>query len=93
MNMLNDNLTTEEAAKYLRLKTQTLEAWRLSGRGPTFLKLGRRVIYQREALERFMSECQRTSTSDLGPQTSPTGVPTSSCRNPGSGRPRAGGAR
>jgi excisionase family DNA binding protein len=81
VNMLTDNVTTEEAAKYLRLKKQTLEAWRLSGRGPAFLKLGRRVIYQRESLERFMSECQRTSTSDPGPNATVPGLTApSECR-------------
>jgi excisionase family DNA binding protein len=58
--------TTDEAARYLRLQKQTLEAWRLKGTGPAFLKLGRRVVYRREALEKFMAERERTSTSDPG---------------------------
>jgi len=66
MDTLHDLNTTEEAASYLRLQRQTLEAWRLRGTGPAFLKLGRRVVYRREALERFMAERERTSTSDPG---------------------------
>jgi predicted site-specific integrase-resolvase len=64
MDTLNELSTTEEAAQFLRLQRQTLEAWRLKGTGPAFLKLGRRVVYRREALERFMAESERRSTSD-----------------------------
>jgi hypothetical protein len=63
MDMLQENNTTEEAARFLRLQRQTLEAWRLRGTGPTFVKLGRRVVYRREALERFVASRERTSTS------------------------------
>jgi excisionase family DNA binding protein len=66
MEALNEISTTEEAARFLRLQKQTLEAWRLRGTGPAFLKLGRRVLYRREALERFMAERERRSTSDPG---------------------------
>jgi excisionase family DNA binding protein len=64
MDKLQDVMTTEESANYLRLRKNTLEVWRLRGIGPAFLKLGRRVLYRREALEKFMSECERRSTSD-----------------------------
>ena len=64
MDTLNAINTTDEAARYLRLQKQTLEAWRLKGIGPVFVKLGRRVVYRREALERFMAERERRSTSD-----------------------------
>lgn len=67
MDTLQEISTTEEAAQFLRLQKQTLEAWRrLSGKGPAFLKLGRRVVYRREALERFMAEHERRSTSESG---------------------------
>lgn len=64
METLQEINTTEEAARYLRLQKQTLEAWRLKGIGPVYCKLGRRVLYRREALEKFMTERERTSTSD-----------------------------
>jgi predicted site-specific integrase-resolvase len=65
MDGLNEISTTEEAARFLRLKKQTMEAWRLKGVGPVFVKLGRRVVYRREALEQFMAERERRSTSDV----------------------------
>ncbi|MFY9820033.1 MAG: helix-turn-helix domain-containing protein [Thermoanaerobaculia bacterium] len=66
MDTLQEVSTTEEAARFLRLQPQTLEAWRLRGTGPAFVKLGRRVVYRRAALERFMAEQERNSTSDPG---------------------------
>lgn len=65
MDTLQEINTTEEAARFLRLQKQTLETWRLKGTGSTFLKLGRRVVYRKEALERFMAERERCSTSDV----------------------------
>jgi len=63
MDGLNEMNTTEEAASYLRLQKQTLECWRLRGVGPVFVKLGRRVVYRRRDLERFIAERERRSTS------------------------------
>ena len=39
-------LTTAETAEKLRIRRQTLEAWRMTGQGPRFIKMGRRVIYR-----------------------------------------------
>ena len=41
MTKPTDLLTTEEAAKYLRLSPRTLERYRVTGEGPRFLKVGR----------------------------------------------------
>lgn len=59
-----DHLTTQEAADFLRLKKNTLEVWRIQGRGPVFLKLGSRVLYERAALETFAAANRKKSTSD-----------------------------
>jgi predicted DNA-binding transcriptional regulator AlpA len=59
-------LTSDESAHVLRLSPSTMEAWRLRGKGPKFLKLGRRVLYKRSSLEEFMAERERASTSDRG---------------------------
>lgn len=63
---MGDYLTTQEAADLLRLRKNTLEVWRIQGRGPVFLKLGSRVLYEREALENFATANRRNSTSDPG---------------------------
>lgn len=60
---MGDYLTTQEAADLLRLKKNTLEVWRVQGRGPVFLKLGSRVLYERAALEDYAAANRRQSTS------------------------------
>ena len=51
-------LTTEEAAIYLGLSSQTLANWRVDGRGPVYLRLGRpgrpRIVYLPEDLDAFL---------------------------------------
>jgi hypothetical protein len=59
-------LPTPLAADYLGLSPATLETLRSRGGGPAFLKLGRRVVYQREDLDKWLAERRRTSTSDSG---------------------------
>lgn len=59
-------LTTEETADRLRLKTTTLERWRVDGNGPVFLKLGRRVVYPLAQLDEWVAAKIRHSTSDRG---------------------------
>ena len=57
-------LTTPEAAGYLRLKPNTLEKMRSSGRGPKFRGHGRNVVYAIEELDTWSDERVRQSTSD-----------------------------
>ena len=59
-------LKSEAAAHYLGLSTRFLEKLRLTGGGPRFVKVGRRVLYRREDLDRFLEERTVSSTSELG---------------------------
>ena len=59
MNMFR----TKEAAGYIGLRKCTLEAWRVRGGGPVFLKLGKAVRYRKEDLDAFINSRLRTSTS------------------------------
>ena len=43
-------LTTEEAARFLRISPQTLSNWRSGASGPPHVKLGKRVAYRRSDL-------------------------------------------
>jgi len=36
---------TDEAAAYMRISPRTLVSWRSRGMGPTYVKVGRRVVY------------------------------------------------
>ena len=45
-NHASPSLNTPEAASYLGLRPGTLEIWRSLGKGPRYLKIGRRVVYE-----------------------------------------------
>ncbi len=57
-------LNTEEAARILRYSRRTLEALRVKGGGPAYVKLRGRALYRREDLLAFIAGNVRTSTSD-----------------------------
>ena len=57
-------LLEQEAAAFLRCERGTLQNMRLAGRGPRFLKLGGRVLYDRGELEVWARAHTRGSTSD-----------------------------
>jgi hypothetical protein len=56
-------LTTAEVAARLRVKKNTLDKWRLRGRGPRFLKFGSdgasgRVRYTEEAIDEYVAAAE-----------------------------------
>jgi hypothetical protein len=58
---------TPAAARYLGgIAPRTLEAWRVNGGGPRFIKVGRRVVYRRRDLDAWLTARERSSTSDPG---------------------------
>lgn len=50
------------------LSVKTLQAWRVAGSGPRYVKLGSglraAVRYRRSELMRFLAECERGSTAE-----------------------------
>lgn len=52
--MITDVLTTTEAAQYVRLGKPTLERFRITGKGPSFCKLGGAVRYRRADLDEWL---------------------------------------
>lgn len=57
-----------QAAEFLGLAVKTLRQWRVSGRGPFFVRLSCRAIrYKPDDLQTWVSERRRHSTSDFGP--------------------------
>jgi predicted DNA-binding transcriptional regulator AlpA len=58
-------LTEFEVAKLVRLSRRTLERRRLDGSGPVFTKLGRRVVYRRDDVERWADQNRFSSTSEV----------------------------
>lgn len=65
MNPLSaDVMRPDAAANYLALSVQRLARMRLEGSGPTFIKLGRTVLYRRNDLEAWLNSRRRRSTSE-----------------------------
>ena len=59
-------LRTPEAARFLGLSGRTLEKHRTYGTGPTYRKIGGRVVYTLEDLQAWAERGAKTSTSDPG---------------------------
>lgn len=59
-------LRTPEAAAYCGSSASTFEKLRLSGLGPRYVKLGRRVVYDPADLDAWLAANRRRSTSDVG---------------------------
>jgi len=62
-----ENLIDEHAAAAaLGVRVATMRAWRLNGRGPAFVRVGRCVRYRPSVLSAFIADGERRSTSDDG---------------------------
>jgi predicted DNA-binding transcriptional regulator AlpA len=59
-------ISVADAADYTGLSESTLNKLRMTGAGPKFLKLGRRILYDTNALDGWMASRERASTSDNG---------------------------
>jgi len=58
-------LTTREAARFLKLKPNTLEKMRVYGGGPIFRKHGRHVRYHIDDLNAWSDLRKKDSTADV----------------------------
>ena len=56
-------LTQEQLAARWHMSPRTLEQWRWLGKGPKFLKIGARVLYDQRVVEDFEAAqvCQNTN--------------------------------
>jgi predicted DNA-binding transcriptional regulator AlpA len=55
-------LTSAQLVSWIGAKHGTLRTWRCYGRGPKWLKLGRRVVYRQSDVEAWLETRERTST-------------------------------
>ena len=55
-------LTEQQASERLNIKVKTLQAWRVRGGGPKFVKLGRCIRYAEHHLEEFIAQKTLTHT-------------------------------
>lgn len=61
-------LTTAEAGEYLSLSPHHLANLRVRGSGPAYVKLCGSVRYEIVALEEWIAECRRASSSVPAPK-------------------------
>ena len=54
-----------ELAERWKISPRTLERWRWTGDGPTYLKIGGRVVYSLEDIEAFEAGQRRASTAQV----------------------------
>lgn len=47
-------LTVKEASEFLKVSEHTMDIWRSRGGGPPFVRAGRLIRYDREALEQWL---------------------------------------
>jgi len=63
----NSLLTEKQTSRLLGFSVRTLQAWRVRGGGPRFVKVSARCVrYRQSDLDRWIEERLRTSTSDQG---------------------------
>jgi hypothetical protein len=65
-NITRKMLPTAPAAEYCCSSASTFEKLRLTGGGPLYSKIGRRVVYAVADLDAWLLANQRRSTSDRG---------------------------
>jgi predicted DNA-binding transcriptional regulator AlpA len=60
-------LTSKEVAKILGLRAETLENWRIKGRGPRFVALGRKVAYRPCVVRAWIEQNEKISSKRAEP--------------------------
>ncbi len=60
-------ITPEALAERWNLTIATLSQWRWNGRGPHYLKIGRRILYRLQDVEDF-EECKLRSSTTQNPE-------------------------
>ena len=57
-------IDTAQLAEYLGNEVNTCEGWRLTGIGPSYIKVGRLVRYRIENVDRWIESQTRNSTCE-----------------------------
>lgn len=65
-------IAPETAAAYLRCNPRTLAEWRIRGRGPKYVRAGRRAFYRQSDLDTWLEAHVFMATADEQTTTSPT---------------------
>jgi predicted DNA-binding transcriptional regulator AlpA len=68
INTITKIWDTAGAAEQIGTTKGTLNVWRVQGKGPRFLKIGKLVRYSDNDIQAYLQAASRTSTSDTGAQ-------------------------
>ncbi|OZD57749.1 excisionase [Rhodococcus sp. 06-1059B-a] len=60
---MTDLLTPDELEARYGTKTSTLAQWRYLGKGPKFVKLGRKIFYRQQDIDAFIDANVHQSTA------------------------------
>jgi predicted DNA-binding transcriptional regulator AlpA len=63
-SLLDTLITPATLAECLGMTERTLSEWRVRGRGPKFIRLGKSVRYSPDAVDAWLLSQQRTSTAE-----------------------------
>lgn len=61
---LDDLITADELSDRLGVKRRTVDEWRITGKGPAFIRVGRSVRYRPDAVDAWLLSQEHTSTSE-----------------------------
>ncbi|MBE2190722.1 MAG: helix-turn-helix domain-containing protein [Alphaproteobacteria bacterium] len=64
--MQNNLYLPQQVSEMLCISVATLRKWRWEGKGPCFVKIGRKVAYRPSDITEYVHGQIRKSTSDLG---------------------------
>lgn len=64
---MTELLTLDEAADLLHMSPNTLRYYRQQKTGPQGFRLGRRVMFDRSEVERWLDEQRHTGAAERGP--------------------------
>ena len=60
--ILSEFLTTEELAAELRRNPRTLDRWAVLGMGPPRTHVGRKVLYRRASVQKWLAAQEQSAT-------------------------------
>jgi hypothetical protein len=56
--ILSEFLTKEQLAAELRRSPRTLDRWEVLGMGPPRTRIGRKILYRRASLHKWLTACE-----------------------------------
>lgn len=59
MAILDGKLTEHQLAQELGYNIRTIRLWRAARKGPPYFQLGRRIMYRRAAVERWLQSLEQ----------------------------------